>query len=363
MVIEGAGSPAEVNLKSHDIVNMAVARHAGAPVLLVGDIDRGGVYASFVGTLETMAEWERDLVAGFVVNRFRGKESLLEPAHDYVLRHTNKPVLGVVPFLPQLGLPEEDSVTFKADLRSAVPDADTIDIALIDLPHISNFTDFDALGLEPDVAVRVVRTAVELGTPDAVILPGSKSVANDLLHLRESGLAESVIALAHSGRAEIIGICGGYQMLGHTIADPLGVESGAEIVEALGLLPASTVLAAEKTLERVEAEHVASGMAVCGYEIHHGNSSDDGTLAPAIVGGDGRIIGTGRGRVWGSYLHGMFDADPFRRWFIDRLRRRKGLAPIGQVVAVYDVAAALDRLADSVRERLDIEKIYQLMGL
>lgn len=364
VVLEGAGSPAEVNLKHHDIVNMPMARHANAPVLLVGDIDRGGVYASFVGSMEVLNEWERALVAGFVVNRFRGQEALLQDAHDYVHRHTRLPVLGVIPYLPNLGLPEEDSVTFKAARsQSASGGAEQVDIALLDLPHLSNFTDFDALRIEPDVVVRIVRSREELGSPDAVILPGSKHVAADLAHLRQSGLAAAVIELARRGKTEIVGICGGYQMLGQRIEDPQRIESEGTPVEGLGLLPLSTVMEPEKTLKRVMGRHAESGFALHGYEIHHGQSACDASLTPLVLREDGEVIGVGCGLAWGSYLHGIFDADPFRRWFIDRLRIRRGLAPVGRVVAVYDLQEAFDRLAAVVRASLDMKQIYRLLKL
>lgn len=361
MVLEGAGSPAEVNLKRHDIVNMGMARYANAPVLLVGDIDRGGVYASFVGTMEVLDEAERAMVAGFVVNRFRGQESLLADAHSYVLRHTGVPVLGVVPYLTDLGLPEEDSVTFKEERGDGSATGDRMDIAMIDLPHISNFTDIDALRIEPDVRVRIVRRLSDLGTPDAVILPGSKHVAGDLAYLRESGLAAAVLALAEAGGTEIMGICGGYQMLGKWLADPLQVESSAGPVAALGLLDLTTVMAVEKTLRRVECVHAPSGHTLRGYEIHHGRSESGGSETPLVTRDDGEVIGSGRERVWGSYVHGIFDADGFRRWFIDRLRARRGMEPLGSVVAVYDIEEAFDRLAAVVRERLDMDRIYQLI--
>jgi len=364
VVMEGAGSPAEVNLKHHDIVNMPMARYANAPVLLVGDIDRGGVYASFVGSMEVLNEWERGLVAGFVVNRFRGQEALLQSAHDYVKRHTGLPVFGVVPYLPKLGLPEEDSVTFKtAKSQSANAETEKVDIALIDLPHISNFTDFDSLGIEPDVTVRIVRSREELGRPDAVILPGSKHVVGDLAHLQNSGLADAIAELAHEGRTEIVGICGGYQMLGRRIEDPRCIESNGEPVEALGLLALSTVMEPEKTLKRVASRHAESGLALRGYEIHHGRSACAESLTPLVLREDGEVIGVGCGLVWGSYLHGIFDADPFRRWFIDRLRMRRGLKAVGRVIAVYDLQESFDRLAAVVRERLDMKQIYRLMKL
>jgi cobyric acid synthase CobQ/L-threonine-O-3-phosphate decarboxylase len=359
IVLEGAGSPAEVNLKSHDIVNMAMAKYAQAPVLLVGDIDRGGVFASFVGTMEVMEEWERAQVAGFVVNRFRGQASLLSDALEYTERHTGKPVYGVVPYLTKLGLPEEDSVTFKSAMSSEdAPSMEGVEIALIDLPHISNFTDFDALRSEPDVRLRVVRFADELGSPDAIILPGSKNVLEDLTCLRRNGLDQAI--LRQAPKAEIVGVCGGYQMLGERIEDSDAIESNYKMMPGLGLLKLSTIMAAEKTLVHVTATH-ASGLKLQGYEIHHGQS-DRADLPPLVIRSDGAVIGAGYDRVWGTYLHGIFDADEFRRWFIDRLRRRRGLEPLSRVCAFYDLEPALDRLAETVRNNIRMDAVYRLLG-
>ena len=249
IVLEGAGSPAEVNLKHHDIVNMRMAHHAASPVLLVGDIDRGGVFASFVGTMEVLAEWERALVKGFVVNRFRGDKSLLQDALDYTARHTGLPTFGVVPYIHGLGLPEEDSVTFKGSLPEEKQGAaDRVRIALIDLPHISNFTDFDPLRLEPDVSLRVVRSVRDLDEhPDALILPGSKNVIGDLRYLYETGLAASITDMAAEGKAEIIGICGGFQFLGGCISDPHGIESAGKPNEDLAFCPSTPCLCRKKS--------------------------------------------------------------------------------------------------------------------
>jgi cobyric acid synthase CobQ len=365
VILEGAGSPGEVNLKAHDIVNMRMAQYAGSPVLIVGDIDRGGVFASFVGTMEVLAAWERKLVAGWIVNRFRGDASLLDSAFDYTLRHTGRPVLGVVPYLPQLNLPQEDSVEFKSGtLDPPSGNGTALEIAVVDLPHISNFTDFDAFGSEPDVRLKIVRSANELNHPDAVILPGSKNTLGDLAYLQHSGLAARIARLAGDGRCEIVGICGGFQMLGREIADPLAMESSAGMLPGLGLLGVRTVMAAEKTLLRTTARHLASGLEVVGYEIHHGQTSLDGA-DPLVVRADGQAVGAAAGGqpVWGTYLHGVFDADAFRRWFLDRLRVRRGLAPLGKIVGHYDLEPALDRLAEVVRRSLPIDKIYSLMGL
>ena len=365
IVLEGAGSPAEVNLKHHDIVNMKMADYAGAPVLLVGDIDRGGVFASFIGTLEILTEWERKFLAGFIINRFRGNENLLGQAIEYTRCHTGLPFFGVVPYLHDLRLPEEDSVGFKSGAFDDTPlQGEHIQIAVIDLPHISNFTDFDPLRNEPDVYLRVVRSPKDLDHPDALILPGSKNVMSDLDYLHQSGLEQKIMALAAEGRTEVVGICGGFQILGQKIADPYGIESSKQTIHGFGLLPISTTMARQKTLTRVEGIHLSSRLKVRGYEIHHGQTVGT-SLIPFVFREDGEVIGAGveGGQIWGTYLHGIFDADEFRRWFIDRLRVRRNLPAIGKVCAVYDLEPSLERLADVVRRCLKIDEIYRLMGL
>jgi len=364
VVIEGAGSPGEVNLKKHDLVNMQMARYAQSPVLLVGDIDRGGVFASFTGHMEVFNEWERDLTAGYIVNRFRGDPTLLNDAYDYMLEHTGKPVLGTIPYVRDLGLPEEDSVEFKSGRSEALPaGVEKVDVAVVDLPHISNFTDLDSLSLEPDVHLRIVRDSGELGAPDAIILPGSKNTIGDLSALNHSGMTDRIKALASMGTCEIVGICGGFQMLGRTISDPDGIESDGQPVPGLGLLDIQTSMAQEKTLERTTATHRGSGEVVHGYEIHHGQTTF-GQSCPAFSGSGGETLGATHPdqKIWGTYLHGVFDADEFRRWFVDSLRQRKGWAPIGRVCAKYDIEPALDRLADIVRKNMDMGAIYQLLG-
>jgi cobyric acid synthase CobQ/L-threonine-O-3-phosphate decarboxylase len=365
MVLEGAGSPAEINLKSHDIVNMRMAGYAGARVLLAADIDRGGVFAQFAGTMELLSERERGMVGGYVINRFRGDETLLAPALAAIARRTGTPFLGVLPYVEDLGLPEEDSVSFKDGFPDGSGEGAAIDVALIDLPRISNFTDMDALRAEPDVRVRVVRRAADLDPadpPDALVIPGSRSVAHDLDRLRQEGLDERIAALA--GKSEIVGLCGGYQMLGTRILDPGGLESDRGSVPGLGLLPIESELAAGKTLAQAEAAHVPTGEAVRGYEIHHGVTRAHAGAVPVLTSPDGRVIGHANedGLVWGTYLHGVFDAGGFRRAFVNRLRRRKGLVEIAEPAA-FDLDAALDRLAALVRERLDMERIYGLIGI
>ena len=364
MILEGAGSPGEVNLKAHDIVNMAMAREANAKVLLVGDIDRGGVFASFVGTVEVLDQWERDLIAGYVVNRFRGDKSLLADAFTYMLNKTGKPVLGTVDYLADLGLPEEDSVSFKAGLFNAPkPQNEHVTVAMIDLPHISNFTDVEPFLSEPDVHLRVVKKPEDLGQPSAIIIPGSKNVIADMTWLNKSGMGAAIKQLAESGKTEIVGICGGFQILGEQINDPHHIESAGENLAGLGLINMTTVLEKEKTLTRQEGVHLESGLAVHGYEIHHGQSR--GETSPSLRWQNGETAGVSQTEknLWGSYLHGIFDADPFRRWFIDRLRTRKGLTANGKIVAAYDLEPAFDRLAQVVRDALDMNVIYKLLGM
>lgn len=365
IVLEGAGSPGEINLKHDDIVNMRMAQYAAAPVLLVGDIDRGGVYSSFIGIMETLAEWERRLLAGFVVNKFRGDASLLSSAHDYVAEHTGRPVFGVVPWLSHLGLPEEDSVSFKKGSFNAMQEeksGEAVEIVVINLPHISNFTDVEPFLEEPDVNLRVVDTPDELGNPDAVILAGTKNVLHDLHYLQESGFAGAVNRLREGG-CEIIGICGGYQFLGRAIRDPLQLESSLGEVEGFAFLDMVTVIEKEKNLKRKSGLHLPSGKPVFGYEIHHGVSS--GTSAPLLEFEDGSHCGQSApgSDVWGSYLHGIFDSDEFRRWYIDHLREKKGLEAVGRILAPWDLEAAFDRLATTMRENLDMKAIYRLLEL
>jgi cobyric acid synthase len=238
---------------------------------------------------------------------------------------------------------------------------------VIDLPHISNFTDFDAFRVEPDVRLRVIRSAAELNQPDAVILPGSKNTLADLDYLRRSGLAERIGRLAGPAGAVgpvVVGICAGLQMLGTTISDPEGIESAAQRSEGLGLLPARTVLAAEKTVFRTAARHAPSGLEVAGYEIHHGRTWAE-EASPILTRPDGEVVGLAAAdeRIWGTYLHGVFDSDSFRRWFIDSLRIRRGWPPVGKVIGGYDIEPALYRLADAVRRSLQMDEIYRLLKL
>jgi cobyric acid synthase CobQ/L-threonine-O-3-phosphate decarboxylase len=365
IVIEGAGSPGEINLKADDIVNMRMAQYAQSPVLLTGDIDRGGIFASFIGTMETMQPWERELMAGFIINRFRGDASLLGPAIDYTLDYTSKPVLGVVPYITQVSIPEEDSVQFKAGgFKNNTSASDAVDVVVIDLGHISNFTDFDPFAIEPDVNLRVARTPQDIGTADALIVPGSKNVIADLSRLKNNGMAEAIKSAAVNEKTEVVGICAGFQMLGKLIKDPHNIESDKGQIEGIGLLDVTTVLAEEKTLQLAVATHMGSGLTTKGYEIHHGQT-ELGNSEVLIKRNDDQVIGvkSNSGRIWGTYLHGIFDDDKFRRWFIDRLRERKGLDPLDKVCAVYDLEIAFDHLADVFRETVDMNRIYELLDL
>lgn len=364
VVIEGAGSPAEINLKRRDIVNMHMAEYADAKVLLVGDIERGGIFASFVGTMELLSESERSKIGGFVINRFRGDAGLLDSGIEYLEDRTGCPVLGTVPFIRDLGLPEEDSVSLKnRPSRGPSPDTSKIDIAVVDLPHISNFTDFDPLAIEPDVALRLVRKASELSRADVVILPGSKNVPGDLAYMKETGISDRVIELAIGDKTFCVGICAGFQMLGERIIDPSGIETRAgQVVSGLGLLQVSTTLEPEKTLVRTAAIHAPTGRRVQGYEIHHGRTE---CFESNVVWKrpDGETIGVSArsGRVWGTYLHGVFDDDGFRRWFIDEARQMRGMTPAGKILARFDIGPALDRLADIFADHLNMPEIMRLM--
>ncbi len=362
VVLEGAGSPGEVNLKADDIVNMKMAKHAESPVVLVGDIDRGGVYSSFVGIMEVLAEWERRLVAGFLVNKFRGQASLLDSAHEYVKLHTGREVLGVVPYLANLGLPEEDSVSFKKGSFNRRHEGDGVEIVVVNLPHISNFTDIEPFLDEPDVTIRIADRPEEIGRPQAIILPGSKNVIHDLHFLKTAGFAGKIGQCRDDG-CEIVGICGGYQMLGRVIRDPYAIESTDGQLEGLGYIDMETVIEREKTLTRKTGIHHLSGKKVFGYEIHHGISSI--SASPLLRFDDGSTCGvsSGTGRIWGSYLHGIFDSDTFRRWFIDRLRQGKGLAPAGRILAPYDLENGFERLAETVRKSIDMAAIYRLLNI
>jgi adenosylcobyric acid synthase len=368
VVIEGAGSPAEINLRSGDIVNMAVALHARAPVLLAGDIDRGGVFASLVGTMELLEAGERALVKAFVINKFRGDRALLEPGLDMLTARTHVPVLGVIPYLHNLLIAEEDGVALEQQSGTAAPGV--LDIAVLRLPHIANFDDFDLLAAEPALRLRYVTSPRDLGRPDLIVLPGTKSTIADLAFLRESGLAARLCAEAHHGKA-ILGICGGYQMLGETLEDPDGIESSLPTAAGLGLLPVRTRFEAGKRTVRVRASAVAGPgpfarmgkERIDAYEIHMGRTT--GTSIPVFyaAGDDEPPCLDGcqseDGRVVGTYLHGLFENHAARRALIEWLGARRGLRlETGEVPAREQ---EYDRLASAVRAELDMALVYDLL--
>lgn len=371
IILEGAGSPGEVNLKSHDLVNMRMAEYAHASVLLVGDIDRGGVYASFLGTWMTLTAAERRLLTGYIVNRFRGDASLLDPAHDYMRMHTGIPVLGVIPHIRDLNIPEEDMAGFSwgQNADCSPPSPGTLDIVVVMLRHVSNYTDFAPLAAEPDVRLRPVRRPEEWGQPHVVMLPGSKSVVPDLDDLRRIGLADKILDHARRGQW-VFGICGGLQILGRHILDPEGVESSATEVQGLGIMDLRSTFAADKTLVRVEHAQTPLGLPSGGYEIHHG-VTEHGPDAlplflrtgPAWTSLAERTCGYVTGRCWATYLHGIFDNDAFRRAWLDHVRADVGLRPQGRGLASYDLEKALDRLADIVRENSDLKSICKCLGI
>ena len=368
MVIEGAGSPSEVNLKKNDIVNMNMAKYAKADVYLVGDIDRGGLFASFMGTFDTLEEWERKLVKGIIINRFRGCKDLLIPGVDYLEKYLKIPVSGLVPHIKNLNLPEEDCIEFKSGvLDDKKPLGGRIDIAVIDTPRISNFSDIDPFREEPDVRIRIVRNLRELGSPDALLLMGSKSVVKDISYLKESGLFQGIKELHEVHKRPLFGICGGLQMLGKKIRDPQFIESNKLSEDGFGLLEIETTLEKEKFLSQTTAYFLETEQVVNGYEIHHGRTTilNKNETKALIKNNDGKIIGFSNKdkTVWGSYLHGLFDNDCFRRFFINKLRISKKLNPINEILAPYNIEKDLDRLAAIVRKSLDMDQIYKNLGL
>lgn len=344
---------------------MRMAEYAKADVLLVGNIDHGGLFGSILGTMETLAEWERKLVFGFIINRFRGVKELLKTGINYIEEYTNRPVLGVVPHIKDLELPEEDSLEFKSgtlDDTSALEER--LDIVLIDIPRISNHTDIDALRVEPDVRVRIVRTVEDLGEPDVLILPGSKNVISDLNHLYDVGLADRIFALSRNQKTDIVGICGGYQMLGKNIFDPYRIESDQGSIQGISLLQIETTLEKDKSLKRVFATHIPTKTEVEGYEIHHGKTKSVGNTRVILLNGKAEELGHSdpTGRIWGTYIHGIFDKDQFRRKYLDQIRIRKGKTPLVDVQVSYNLEKSLDRLAQNVRRSLNMNLIYRKLG-
>lgn len=374
VVIEGAGSPAEVNLKSYDLVNMAVALYCRAPVLLVADIDRGGMFASLIGTLELLAPEERELVKAFVVNKFRGDRALLEPGLSWLEERTGLPVAGVLPYVEGLGIAEEDSLALERRRALEQKTDFVLDIAVIGLPHISNFDDFDPLAEEAGVRLRYVEAGDRLGEPDLIILPGTKSTIADLAQLRKIGLEREIFARAREG-TPVIGICGGYQMLGEEILDPERVESAEPRARGLGLLPVRTLFSPSKRTQRVRGRVAlgrgllerAEGLSVEGYEIHMGETPASRESAPFAIeerGGrpcresDGCTSSTGL--VLGTYIHGLFHNHELRHALLQALAARRGVS-FHSACRAASRDERYDRLADLVRRSLKMELIYRIL--
>ena len=378
VVIEGAGSPAEINLKHNEIVNMRVALHSEAPVLLTGDIDRGGVFASLLGTMEILEPRERDAVSAFIINKFRGDVGLLKPGLVWLEERTGKPVLGVVPYYKDIEIAEEDSVSLERGQPVSPSSEHVLDIAVIALPHISNFDDFDPLRKEPGIRLRYVEGRDNLGDPDLVILPGTKTTMADLGWLRQRGLAPDICAKAKSG-TPVIGICGGFQMMGRRILDPHGVESPDQEAEGLGLLPVDTEFATTKETYRVRGL-VASGVgllsragncAVEGYEIHMGSSvSTAPSTSPFRISRPGRPTQmdgaiSPDGKAMGTYIHGLFNSYSLRRALLEQLAEWKGveLPDASDTGGLLSRDAEYDKLAETVRNNIDVDLLYRITGL
>jgi adenosylcobyric acid synthase len=374
VVLEGAGSPVEINLKANDLVNMRMAAHAGAAVVLVADIERGGVFAQLIGTWELLDPDERERVAGFLINKFRGDASLVDPGLAYVRQRTGRPVLGILPHDPGVQLDEEDSLGLEP-----VAATGEVDVAVLRLPGISNFTDFAALARAPGVSVRYVSDPGGLHRPDLIILPGTRTTVRALEWLRAVGLAEKLHQLAGQPDGPyLLGLCGGFQMLGRTIRDPHRVECPIDSVEGLGLLDVDTCFDRRKTLSRITAEVTAPGR-LChgapavGYEVHQADSiRRPGTAAwlrlrrepgGAVV-EDGAVGASGR--VYGTYVHGLFDDARFCRSLVAELRRRRGLAPLAEGDWLSQRQFRLRRyarLADWLAEHCDLRPVAAALGL
>ena len=365
IVIEGAGSPAEINLKENDIVNMGMARIAKAPVLLCGDIDRGGVFASLYGTVKLLEDEEQSMIKGLIINKFRGDVEILKPGLQMIEEKTGIPVVGVVPLTP-LDIDDEDSLS---DRLTHTGQKGGIDLAVIRIPHISNFTDFNVFERMDGVSLRYVGSAGELGTPDLIFLPGTKNTMDDLTWLRESGMETAVMRCAEQ-KVPVVGICGGYQMLGELLEDPDGVEHGGSM-RGMGLLHTKTVFSRAKTRTQIQGRVNTvsicgefAGREVQGYEIHMGRTEKTGDCQETIYLEDGRLDGLSNpeGTVFGTYLHGIFDYGDLAAMTVSRLMRRKGIDPKNWHFDPEEhKRREYDKLADLVRNSLDMKRIYEIL--
>ncbi|MCX7795751.1 MAG: cobyric acid synthase [bacterium] len=368
VVIEGAGSPAEINLKDNDLVNMGMAEIADSPVILVGDIDKGGVFASIVGTMVLLEQRERRRIKGVIINKFRGDVEILKPGLLMLEKMIKRPVLGVVPYL-NIHIDEEDSAT---EYLKFFKNTGDIDIAIIYLPHISNFTDFEPFYEVEGIKIRYVYNIETFGSPDLVIIPGTKNTIGDLLYLKASGLYEKIKKYAEND-GTIIGICGGLQILGKKVVDPYGVESDIKESEGLGLLDLITVLEKDKITSQSLIKLENTSYLLKGYEIHMGRTERIGENAIPFS----RVLKRGEvecneidgymslnGKIWGTYLHGIFDNEDFLKELISSLYRKKGLEKTVEVKSFRNTKIAkYDELARAVRSALDINTIYNIMGI
>ena len=371
IVMEGAGSPAEINLKENDIVNMGMAKLVNSPVLLVGDIDRGGVFASIAGTLMLLEEDERKMIKGTIINKFRGDVNILKPGLDMIEEITKTPVVGVVPYM-ELDIDDEDSLSERFNNNGTV---DLIDIAVIRLPRISNFTDFNTFEYIPGVSLRYVKSVRELKDPDMIILPGTKNTMEDLKWLRESGLETQILKQAAKGKV-IFGICGGYQMLGMELSDPFNVESGGTMA-GIGLLPTKTIFEEEKVRTRVsgnfnEVSGILAELSYVefeGYEIHMGQTTYDFNEEELTtidnVNGEDIIKNDGlyKDNVYGSYIHGIFDKEEVSKAIVESLCIHKGIdySSISTVDIEKYKEEQYDKLAEGIRNSLDMKAIYKIL--
>lgn len=371
IVMEGAGSPVEINLKENDIVNMGMAKLVNSPVLLVGDIDRGGVFASIAGTLMLLEEDERKMIKGTIINKFRGDVNILKPGLDMIEEITKTPVVGVVPYM-ELDIDDEDSLSERFNNKGTV---DLIDIAVIRLPRISNFTDFNTFEYIPGVSLRYVKSVRELKDPDMIILPGTKNTMEDLKWLRESGLETQILKQAAKGKV-IFGICGGYQMLGMELSDPFNVESGGTMA-GMGLLPTKTVFEKEKVRTRVsgnfnEVSGILAELSYVefeGYEIHMGQTTYDFNEEELTtidnVNGEDIIKNDGlyKDNVYGSYIHGIFDKEEVSKAIVESLCIHKGIdySSISTVDIEKYKEEQYDKLAEGIRNSLDMKAIYKIL--
>ena len=367
IVCEGAGSPAEINLKHRDLTNMRVAKHLQAPTILVADIDRGGVFAHIVGTLTLLEPEERALIRGIVINKFRGQRSLLDSGVTWLEAYTGIPVLGVIPWLEQT-LPAEDSLDL-FERRSHKPDAETT-IAVIRVPRIANFTDFDPLEAEPTVNLKYLSPDQDLGQPDAVILPGSKTTISDLQTLHQIGMADQLRAYSQAG-GMILGICGGLQMLGQVVSDPAGYEGDGGEIGGLGLLPLSTEMTGEKVTRQREAIALPlhapfSAFAeitgpIRGYEIHRGQTQvlDREQVQPICADWSLGVASVNQS-ILGTYLHGVFNNGSWRRAWLNQVRQRQQLSPLPTDVVDYEVQRerGLDDVTDAIVAHLDLTPLF-----